>query len=490
VLRQEWGFRGIVDSDWNSVGELIPHGVATDAATAARKAFNSGVDMDMVSSYYHDHLAELVRAGSVSKTDLDEAVRRVLRVKFALGLFDRPYVDESKEGPAMLRPAGVELARAAAERSLVLLKNATGPNGHPLLPLSKSTGKIALLGPLADDATSMLGAWSALGKKEDVVTLYQALRQSVGDEHLVYEKGGEIVRASEQELQAAVSAAEKADVVLLALGEDAAKMTGEAASRVTLGLPGRQEELLEKVVATGKPVVLIVFSGRPLTLPWAFEHVPSVLAAWFPGIQAGPALLRVLYGEVGPSGRLVVSWPRTVGQEPLYYNALSTGRPVNPDDAASAPDAKYVSRYVDGEDSPQFAFGFGLTYGSVRYSPVRVTQRQLRASELAGELGKAKTVLTASAEVTNSGTLPAEEVVQLYVRLRGTSLTQPVRALKAFAKISLQPHQTREVEFPLPADAFALWDAQQKYTVEPAEATIWISPDARSGQGVALEIVP
>jgi beta-glucosidase len=491
ILRKEWGFRGIVDSDWNSVGELIPHGVANDPATAARKAFNSGVDMDMVSSYYHDHLAELVRAGSVSKTDLDEAVRRVLRVKFALGLFDRPYVDEAKEATAMLRPASVELARTAAERSLVLLKNDAGANGSALLPLAKSTGKTALIGPLADDSTSMLGAWSALGNKEDVVTLYQALRQSLGDEHLLYEKGGEITRASDQELQVAVEAAQKADVVLLALGEDAAKMTGEAASRVHLGLPGRQEELLEKVVATGKPVVLIVFSGRPLTLPWAFEHVPAVLAAWFPGIQAGPALVRVLYGDAEPSGRLVVSWPRTVGQEPLYYNALSTGRPMNPEDADSSADSnKYVSRYVDGEDSPQFPFGFGLSYSRVRYSPVLITEKQLRAPVLVGQLGKAKTVLTASAEVTNMGARPAEEVVQLYVRLQGASVTQPIRALKAFARISLQPNETRKVEFPLPADAFALWDIQQKYTVEPAKATIWISPDARSGRGSALEITP
>ncbi len=326
ILRKEWGFRGIVDSDWTSVVEIMAHGIANDGATAARKAFMAGVDMDMASSLYHDHMLKLVQAGQVPQTNIDEGVRRVLRVKFALGLFDHPYADESKESQAMLQPESIALARTAAERSFVLLKNAAAA-GSPLLPISDKTRNIALIGPLADDSPNMLGSWAGLGRGEDVISFHAALAKHVGEEHLFHVKGSGITDGTDADIAAAVAAAGKADLVVLALGENAGEMTGEAASRAHLKLPGRQQELLEKVVAAGKPVVLIIFSGRPLTLPWAFEHVPAVIAAWFPGIQAGPALVRTLYGESNPSGRLVVSWPRTVGQEPLYYNALSTGRP-------------------------------------------------------------------------------------------------------------------------------------------------------------------
>jgi len=233
-------------------------------------------------------------------------------------------------------------------------------------------------------------------------------------------------------------------------------------------------------------VVLIVFSGRPLTLPWAFDRVPAVLAAWFPGIQAGAALVRTLYGESNPSGKLVVSWPRTVGQEPLYYNALSTGRPIDP----ATPDNSYVSRYIDEQNSPQFPFGFGLSYSSFRYGPTQVAAKKLRASALAPRLGSGETVLTVSADVTNSGRRAGEEVVELYVRLQGTSIAQPVRALKGFERVMLNPNETRTVKFDLPADAFALWNDHDQYTVESAKATIWIGPDSASGQETALEIVP
>jgi beta-glucosidase len=249
-----------------------------------------------------------------------------------------------------------------------------------------------------------------------------------------------------------VAAAGKADVVVLALGEDTG-MSGEAASRSKLGLPGRQQELLEKVVATGKPVVLILFSGRPLTLPWTFENVAAVLAAWFPGIQAGPALVRTLFGESNPSGKLVVSWPRSVGQEPLYYNALSTGRPIdNTDPTKPSSDDKYLSRYIDEQNSPQFPFGYGLSYTSLRYGATEVSLNQLKASRLNAMLnarGVHEPALTASAEVTNTGSRPAEEVIQLYVRLQGTSIAQPVRALKGFRRVALAPGETKKVTFDL-----------------------------------------
>ena len=496
ILRKEWGFQGIVDSDWTSVAELVAHGIANDGATAARKAFLAGVDMDMASSLYHDHLAQLVRSGEVPEAAVDEAVRRILRVKIALGLFEHPYTDESKEAAAMLQPDSLTLARIAAERSLVLLKNTAAPGGAPILPLSAETRTIALIGPLADDQNNMLGSWAAQGRAEDVVTLRTALTQKLGSDRLRYAKGTEIVGGSDDQIVEAVRSAEQSDVVILALGENAPEMTGEAASRAQLGLPGRQQQLLEKIVATGKPVVFLLFSGRPLTLPWAFEHIPAVLAAWFPGVQAGPALVRTLFGDVNPSGKLVVSWPRAVGQEPLYYDALSTGRPAGNIDLthpAKAGDDKYVSRYIDEPNSPQFSFGFGLSYSNYQYGQPRLGKDQLSARALNDELqagGRASSAaVEVSADVTNTGTRAGEEAVQLYVRLQGTSVALPVRALSRFQRVALTPGETKRVTFTLGAEAFAFWNDQNKFAVEPARVTVWVSPDSSSGSGATLQIV-
>jgi beta-glucosidase len=492
VLRKEWGFRGVVDSDWEAVGELIPHGIANDRLTAVRKGFLAGVDMDMTSSLYHDHLAQLVRLGQIPQARLDESVRRVLRLKFALGLFDHPYTDEVHEAAAMLRPEAISLARTAAERSLVLLKNTPGPNNAPVLPLSSNVHDIALIGPLADDPPNMESP-AKLNRNEDLISFRAALSKHVGEQHLFRVRGADITGGTDEDQAAAVAAAGKADVVVLALGEDTG-MSGEAASRSKLGLPGRQQELLEKVVATGKPVVLILFSGRPLTLPWAFDHVPAVLAAWFPGIQAGPALVRTLYGESNPKGRLVVSWPRSVGQEPLYYNALSTGRPIDNTDPTKPPsDDKYLSRYIDEQNSPQFPFGYGLSYTSLRYGATEVSRNQLKASSLNAihdASGMHEPALTASAEVTNTGSRAAEEVVQLYVRLQGTSVAQPMRALKGFRRVALAPGETKKVTFAVGPDGFAIWNDRNQFAVEPAKVSIWVSPDSAHGTAGAVEIVP
>ena len=485
VLREEWKFRGIVDSDWESIRELIQHGIANDRETAARKAFLAGVDLDMASSVYHDHLAALVKSGQVPESRIDESVRNVLRVKFALGLFERPYADESREAAAMLRPDGIALARMAAERSFVLLKNSPGPGGVPTLPLSDRYRRIALIGPLADDLNSALGSWAGLGRAEDVTSFQAALVQRVGARNFIRHKGVGITDGTDADLAAAEAAAANAEVVILTLGESGQAMTGEAASRAHLGLPGRQQELLEKIVATGKPVVLVLFSGRPLTLPWAFEHVPAVLAAWLPGIQAGPALARTLFGESSPTGKLVVSWPRSVGQLPLYYNALNTGRPANKKDLTQPPgdsDDMYVSRYLDERNEPQFPFGHGLSYTTFRYGPAELSASSFKAS--------APAALTASAEVTNTGSRPGEEVVQLYVRLMGTSVSQPVRALKGFQRVALAPGQTKTVTFTLSPDAFSLWNDRNQWVVEPAKAAVWISPDSAQGAPAALQILP
>jgi beta-glucosidase len=494
VLRKEWKFPGLAVSDWDAVGELIPHGIANDGATAAFKAFAAGVDMDMESNLYHEHLVDLVNAGKVSEAQVDEAVRRVLRVKFALGLFDNPFTDEARENHGPLPNENLDVARIAAERSLVLLRNE--PLGsRRVLPLNGEMHTVALIGPLADDPGEMLGSWGAHGQAKDVLTLKSALTQRLGADRVKYAKGGEITTATDEQISAAVEAARAADVAVLALGEDAGEMTGEAGSRAHLVLPGRQEELLEKVTATGKPVVLILFSGRPLILNWAFEHVPAVVAAWFPGVQAGPALLRTLYGESVPSGKLVVSWPHSIGQIPDYYNSLNTGRPAGNADLSRPPKEgteKYLSRYVDEPNAPEFPFGYGLSYTEFRYSTPEISATKLSAKEMTENLqsrpADTKTVLMVSVNITNSGKLPAEEVVQLYVGLRGTSVGEPVRALKAFERVALAPGETKRVSFPLSSEAFALWDIHNQRKVEASRARIWVSPDSRRGQPVELEI--
>lgn len=381
------------------------------------------------------------------------------------------------------------LARTAAEQSFVLLKN-DAVAGMPLLPLSGNAKTLALIGPLADDRGNMFGSWAGLGRSEDVITLRAALSEKIGSQNLHYAKGTEIEGGSNDQLAEAVKAAEQSDVAILAVGENGPEMTGEAASCAFLGLPGRQEELLQKIVATRKPVIIVIFSGRPLTLPWAFEHVPAVMAAWFPGIQAGAALVRTLFGEVNPGGRLVVSWPRSVGQEPLYYDGLNTGRP--PGVGVDPTEKKYVSRYIDEENSPQFPFGFGLSYTAFRYTNLKVDKAQLSANVLNEALkahkSKPSTVLTASADIANIGPRAGTEIVQLYLRLQGTSVAQPVRALGGFQRIALAPGEMKKVTFLLGPEVFAIWNDQQNFVAEPAKLTLWIAPDSTQGLSSTLEI--
>lgn len=488
VLRKEWGFRGLVVSDWSSVGELVAHGIATDNAAAAYKAFEAGVDMDMTSSLYHDHLAQLVRAGAVKQADIDEAVRHVLRVKLALGLFEHPFADEDAAQKALFRPEALAVAETAAERSLVLVKNDAGSDGKPLLPLAKEIRNLALIGPLGDNPSP-----DPQEPKNARISLAAALAQQVGADHLFRYPGSGVVDGTSEEIATAVTGAKKADLVILALGEDP-DMSGEAASRAHLGLPGRQEELLKAVVQTGKPVVLILFSGRPLTLPWAFENVPAVIAAWFPGIGTGPALARTLFGEANPSGKLVVSWPRSVGQEPLYYNALTTGRPAGNMDLTHPPanaEDRYVSRYIDEQNSPQFPFGYGRSYTTFSYGPTKINRQSLSAAALnRGLSDKANAVVKVESDISNTGARSGEEIVQLYIALRGTSTAQPVRALKGFQRIALAPGEKKTVEFDLPGESFAIWNDRDKFAAEPAKVTIWIAPDSQHGAAAEMEIRP
>jgi beta-glucosidase len=495
VLRQEWGFKGIVVSDWSSIGELVAHGIAADDATAARRAFLAGVDMDMASSLYHDQLAKLVRSGAVPEAKIDESVRRVLRVKLALGLFEHPYVDDGRAKRAFFLPESLQLAQTVAERSFVLLKNAPMAGGEPLLPISKQVKTVAVVGPLADNPSDPEGLSAPDAPKSGALSFPAELARRLGEGNVFRARGGGILKSSDEEIAVAVAAAKRADLVILTLGESP-EMSGEAASRAHLGLPGRQQELLEAIVNAGKPVVLILFSGRPLTVPWAFEHVPAVLAAWFPGTEAGPALASTLFGEFNPSGRLVVSWPRSVGQEPLYYNALSTSRPAGDTDLSHPPrdsDSKYVSRYLDEQNTPQFPFGYGGSYTSFGFGPTEISKTKLSAADLNHNLnGKAGAgdTLTVEANVSNTGSRAGEELVQLYVRLQGTSTAQPVRALKGFQRVALSPGETKKVVFNLKPDAFAIWDDHNQFTVEPAKAAVWISPDSAGGTEAKLEILP
>lgn len=489
ILRKEWEFRGLVVSDWNAIGELIPHGIANDGATAARKAFLAGVDMDMVSSLYHDHLQQLVSSGQVPALAVDEAVRHVLRVKFALGLFEHPYVDEAAAPKALYHPESIALAQTAAERSFVLLKNEKGPNGNILLPLEKGSENIAVIGPLGDDSSYPNGAPPESGPRTSLTT---ALMERVGKEHVSREQGCSILFCTDGEIAAAAAAAKKADLVILALGE-APEMSGEAASRAHLELPGRQEDLLEAVIKTGKPVVLILFSGRPMTVPWAFEHVPAVIAAWLPGISGGTALVRTLFGDVNPGGKLVVSWPRAVGQEPLYYNALDTGRPAGDVDLTRTPTdvaSRYVSRYIDEQNTPQFPFGYGGSYTTFKYGATEISTKRLSVARLNKNLNSEHAAMVAEADVSNTGSRPGNEVVELYIRLQGTSTAQPVRALKGFQTVSLAPGETKRVKFGLPAEALAIWNDRNQFAAEPSKLTVWISPDSTRGTAAEAQILP
>lgn len=492
ILRKEWGFRGLVVSDWNSIAELIPHGIAADGATAARKAFVAGVDMDMVSSLYHDHLRQVVSSGQATQAELDDAVRHVLRVKFALGLFEHPFVDETAAAKALYLPDSIALAQTAAERSFVLLKNANGPGGTPLLPLTRETQNIAVIGPLGDDSSYPGGAPPGTGPR---VSLTAALTQRVGADHVSRFRGVGILDGTDEEIAAAVSGAQKADIVVLALGESP-DMSGEAASRAHLGLPGRQQDLLEAIVKTGTPVVLILFSGRPLTVPWAFEHVPAVIAAWLPGIAGGPALVRTLFGDFNPSGKLVVSWPRSVGQEPLYYNSLNTGRPPGNADLTHPPTDivnKYVSRYLDEQNTPQFPFGYGGSYTNFVYGTTTISMQRLSAAVLNKSLSAAPggpAIMIAEAEVTNAGSRGGEEVVQLYIQLDGTSVAQPVRALKGFQTVPIAPGERKTVKFSLTPETFAIWNDHNQFAAEPAKIKVWISPDSAHGSAAQAEILP
>ena len=364
-MRGEWNFDGFVVSDYRSVEELIRHGLAEDGAKAAQLALNAGVDMEMVSRLYNQYGGQLIKDGKVTQATLDEAVRRILRIKFRLGLFERPYADEARES-IIFSPEHLAAAREVAARSMVLLKNE-----NDLLPLSKNARSIAVIGPLADPSAP-LGSWSGDGRKEDVVTLLAGVRAAVSPAtRIVHAKGCEVEGSSSEGIEEAVRIAREAEVVLMVVGE-AAEMSGEAASRSSLDLPGRQLDLVKAVQATGRPTAVVLMNGRPLSINWISEHIPAILETWFAGTQAGYAIADVLFGDVSPGGKLVVTFPRTVGQIPMYYNHKNTGRPFDSKD-------KYTSKYLDLPETPLYPFGHGI-----ELHPVQTYRFKVERSTLSG----------------------------------------------------------------------------------------------------------
>jgi beta-glucosidase len=415
ILRREWKFKGFVVSDWEGVLELMNHGVAASREDAALKAINAGVDMDMVDNTYATLPAAAMPA-------IDRAVGRVLRAKAAAGLFDDPFTRD-EPAPPLDRAA----ARRVAQRSIILLKNE-----RDLLPLPKSGRRIAVVGPLADSKEDMLGPWSAQGKAEECVTPLEGIRGIAGDTVSV----------------------EQADVIVAILGERRS-MSGEAASRASIDLPGDQQTMLESLVATGKPVVLVVMSGRPLAISWAAEHVPAIVQAWFLGTESGHALADVLFGDVNPSAKLPVTVPRATGQVPIYYNHLPTGRPPNPDD-------HYTSKYIDVPIGPLYPFGFGLSYTKFEYGDLRVN------------------ATSASAIVRNTGTRAGEEIVQLYIGDPVASVSRPVKELKSFRRVALKPGESTRVEFAIRRHDLEFW-LGGRWVVEPGRFNVWIGPSSASG---------
>ncbi|MEM4873383.1 MAG: beta-glucosidase BglX [Thermofilaceae archaeon] len=445
VLKGEWGFRGFVVSDWNAVGELIQHGIAADGAEAARLAVEAGVDMDMVSDLYRRHLAELVRRGVVPESLIDEAVRRVLRVKFLLGLFENPYADPERARRVVKCGEHVEAALEIARKCIVLVKN------EGVLPLSKSLRRIAVIGPLADDRDAVLGCWRALGDPGDAVSVLEGVRRKVGSAtEVLYAKGCDVSSQDRSGFAEAVEAAKRSDAVVLVVGESA-DMSGEAASRAHLDLPGVQEELVKTVweaVGGRIPVVMVVMSGRPLTMKWAAEHIPAIVVAWHLGVRAGDAVADVLFGDYNPGGKLPVTWPRAVGQVPIYYNHKRTGRPPSAE--------RFTSKYIDEDWRPLFPFGHGLSYTRFEYSDLRVEPEKVEPGG----------TVTISFELANAGEREGDEVAQLYVRDVVASVTRPVMELKGFKRVTLKPGERRRIVFKLPTQLLAFYGRDMKPRIE------------------------
>ncbi|MEQ1675928.1 MAG: glycoside hydrolase family 3 N-terminal domain-containing protein [Chitinophagaceae bacterium] len=473
ILKGQWKFKGFVVSDWGSVGEMINHGYSKDNAEASMQATNAGSDMDMESRSNIQHLVRLVKEGKVKMATIDDAVRRILKKKFEMGLFDDPFkfCNEAREKEQWNNPAHLKTSEAMAKKSMVLLKNE-----KQLLPLSKQTKTIALIGPFVKGIRDNLGFWSYEWPDDTarIVTLWDGMqKKSAPGSKLLYANGCGIRDTSRAGFAEAVSVAAQSDIVIITVGE-ARDMSGEAKSRSSIQLPGVQEELIKAVLATGKPVVVLISAGRPLTFNWTADNAPAIIYTWWLGTQAGNAIADVLFGDYNPSGKLPMSFPRTEGQIPIYYNYYNTGRPARNDS-----DLNYVSAYTDLPNSPKFPFGYGLSYTKFEYSDIRLSKDQFKPGE------KLEAIVT----VRNAGSYDGEEVVQLYIRDITGSVVRPVKELKGFQKVMIKAGEAKEIRFSIGAEDLRFYDDKLQFIYEPGEFQLFIGGNSREVKEKSFQLI-
>ena len=470
LLRNDWGFGGFAVSDHTAVKELIAHGVAKDDKEAAVLAVNAGVDMDMADGVYIDNLKKAVEEGLVSESVIDNSVRRILEMKFILGLFDDPYkyLNEEREKSTLMKPEFLETARDAVRKSVVLLKN---ENNY--FPLDKNKGQtVALIGPMVKNQRSLNGEWAGRGNRDESVSLFDGLTEKYKDSNVrfVYAEGCDLTTNDKSKFAQALSVARQADVILVAMGEDF-NWSGEAASRTDIRLPGAQQELLKELKKLNKKVGLVLFNGRPLDLSWEHENMNAILEAWYPGTMAGHGVADVIAGDYNPSAKLTISFPRNIGQLPIYYNHKNTGRPVDP----ANPKGDYRSSYLDVDNSPLYPFGYGLSYTTFSIGNLKLDKPSL---------AKGGTIAV-TADVTNTGSYDGEEVVQLYVHDITASVTRPVKELKGFSKVTLKAGETKQVKFEITEKELAFYDLNMNYTAEPGAFKLWVASSSADEANVA-----
>ncbi len=463
VLRDQWKFRGFVVTDYTAINELIPHGVAKNEEEAAELAVNAGIDMDMNGSIFIKYLPDLVKEGKVSEATLDRAVRPILEMKFLLGLFDDPYryLNNEREKNTIMKPEFLQLAREAGKKSVVLLKNE-----KRFFPIDANKSQtVALIGPMVKDRVNLNGEWAGRGNREQSVPVYQGLTEAYKGSkvNFVYAQGCDLTTDNRQGFAEALAVARKADIVLAVMGEDF-NWSGEAASRVNIKLPGAQQDLLKELVKLGKPVGLVLMNGRPLDLSWEDKNVDAIMEAWYLGTMAGYSIADVVSGAYNPSARLTMSFPRSVGQSPLYYNHKNTGRPIDP----TAPKTDYRSFYIDEENTPLYPFGYGLSYTTFEITKLRLDQNVLEKD------GK----ITVTADVKNTGDKAGEQVVQLYIQDLVGSVTRPVKELKGFEKVNLQKGETKTVQFTITPEMISFYNLKMKFGPEPGDFKVWVAANA------------
>jgi len=466
ILRDQWDYKGVVVSDWDSFGAMVTSGVAANDAEAAEMSLEAGSDIDMESDVFVSFLPQLVRDGRVDESLVDAAVRRVLHMKYELGLFDDPYryINAKREKDLILAPEHRAAARDMARKSVVLLKN-----DNQLLPLDKNIKDIAVIGPLGNNQFHMNGFWRGKGQA-DVVTLLDGIKAKVSANTRVrFAEGSGLESIDKKQLRKAVKLAKKSDVVILAIGEDADK-TGESASRTNIELYPAQQELVKAIHKTGTPVVMVLMNGRPLAIEWSAEHIPSILNAWLLGSEAGNAIADVLFGDYNPSAKLTMTVPRNTGQIPIFYNTKRVSRPLD--------NTRYTSKYIDSSITPLYPFGYGLSYTEFSYSPITLSEDSISFDES----------LTASVTVTNSGKRFGEEVVQLYIQDMVGSAVRPVKELKGFKKIALKPNQSQTVSFTISVDDLAFYTRDMSFKAEAGDFDLMIGPSSISYESVLFKL--